>query len=581
MGFGSKMKQAFSKPVGLVSNFATYTKKYWKVPPEGRYVSNKEFTMFVAGASGNWGIASALNVLSFAATCFLVGNIYGIGFIDIYIIGFLCMPFDYLLTPLHSMITDNLGRLSKKMNISLIVACIIAGAIAISLCFIPKESFESIMIALPQILGIVILKNIFNIGLRVFVLRIFAAKYGKFKPWLVVCGVPSIILATVIAWLPIDITSPYATRLIVIYALFSVFDLLRGNFTGNLNNIANVISPNTDERTSIFAYGSFMWNLVPSIWSMFFPVFAGITGGLLDVRTYRFIIPIWCIVMLVPNYCLIKGVKERVITSKTHRAKVSFRKGASAVLKNKYFWIINISNVLASLAGSAGLIITWMFIYGLRQEALSGILCAGLLMTSCIPGMIFAPIMIKKLGKKKIILISRGLELVSLFAILAGVYMNSVALVFITSYIKNFAGSAGGVAGGMVSADVWDYQQYISNERLDGFSGIFSMFTMPFNQIIGFITPFIYGIYGLTTDWGVMYDGSVRFNIFVALTILAIVSLALGMIPYFFYNLTEKRHKEMIDELRLRADAEDLEHEGNQQNILNLDSAENTNGGEV
>lgn len=59
-------------------------KTYWHKPKEGNYISYKEFTLFCIGAAGNNSAATVLGYLSFSASCFLVGAIYGISFKDIF-----------------------------------------------------------------------------------------------------------------------------------------------------------------------------------------------------------------------------------------------------------------------------------------------------------------------------------------------------------------------------------------------------------------------------------------------------------------------------------------------------------------
>ena len=56
--------------------------------------------------------------------------------------------------------------------------------------------------------------------------------------------------------------------------------------------------------------------------------------------------------------------KERVIEAPIEkRAKVTFFKGAKNVLKNKYFWIINIASWIGFLECAYGIILGWSFIY--------------------------------------------------------------------------------------------------------------------------------------------------------------------------------------------------------------------------
>ena len=50
-----------------------------------------------------------------------------------------------------------------------------------------------------------------------------------------------------------------------------------------------------------------------------------------------------------------------------------------------------------------------------------------------------------------------------------------------------------------------------------------------------------------------LYDASVRTPIFNILIITTIISCVICVVPMFFYNLKEKDHKKIIEELKERA----------------------------
>ena len=53
-------------------------KTYWNHPKEGNYISNKELFLLCIGGSGGTGVGNVLGYISFAASSFLVGAVYGI-----------------------------------------------------------------------------------------------------------------------------------------------------------------------------------------------------------------------------------------------------------------------------------------------------------------------------------------------------------------------------------------------------------------------------------------------------------------------------------------------------------------------
>ena len=52
--------------------------KNWNTPPEGRYISYKEFAAYSFGGIGVNTINSLMSYIGLAATCLLVGSAYGI-----------------------------------------------------------------------------------------------------------------------------------------------------------------------------------------------------------------------------------------------------------------------------------------------------------------------------------------------------------------------------------------------------------------------------------------------------------------------------------------------------------------------
>ena len=100
--------------------------------------------------------------------------------------------------------------------------------------------------------------------------------------------------------------------------------------------------------------------------------------------------------------------------------------------------------------------------------------------------------------------------------------------------------------------------QWKTGTRLEGFITQFGgMITTVSGMFTSLILPYFYEHYGLVDDYTVLYEESVRTPIFNILIITTIISCVLSVIPIFFYNLKEKDHKKIIEELKERAEAED------------------------
>ena len=58
---------------------------------------------------------------------------------------------------------------------------------------------------------------------------------------------------------------------------------------------------------------------------------------------------------------------------------------------------------------------------------------------------------------------------------------------------------------------------------------------------------------GLLEDYNVLYDDNIRNNLFEVLIICSAVGALLNLIPFFFYDLTENKHKAYVGVLKIRA----------------------------
>ena len=541
--------KAIDKTVGMVKNFATDIKDHWKTPKEGEYVSYKEFGNFILGA----GISSmsAGGNLSFTAGCLFVGAIYGIKMMDFAMLGIVGMILNYLFQPFGMIMTDNLGDPPKKTMRTIHLANLVFTIVGVACFFVPQKYFENFMPALPQIVGTKFLIHVAGIYYHRITMKLFSKKFGKYRSWIVAGLVPYIAAMMFLVWFPFG-KLDYSTKFWVMHLVFSFWGIF-GGCLGQQNNLQNVMSPNTNERAKIMSYGSFAYSLFPSITNVVFPACAALVGGMTDIRTYRIIIPIFVILFAPSTLFLAFGVKDRVVQEHDHKPQVDMKKGFREVLRNKYLWINNISGWLGAIGAGAINVINMLIIYQLRQDWVLGLM-ATLLGTAYTPGMLLAPLLLKKFGKKSLVLACKySMVICSILSVL-GVYMNSLIIIIASTYISTMFASLSAIVFGTMNADIWDYQQYISGERLDGCMGIFGYLSTPITTFAGLFIPTLYGMIGFTSDWNILYDAGLRNKVFLVTLSVGVVTGLLSTIPYHFYDLTEEKHKGIVEKLRVIAE---------------------------
>ena len=69
--------------------------------------------------------------------------------------------------------------------------------------------------------------------------------------------------------------------------------------------------------------------------------------------------------------------------------------------------------------------------------------------------------------------------------------------------------------------------------------------------------PIVYGILGFTSDWDVLYNDAIRNKMFLASLGIMILSTLLSVLPFLFYDLTDVKHRKIIEDLKQRANDKD------------------------
>lgn len=381
------------------------------------------------------------------------------------------------------------------------------------------------------------------------------SKHGKFRPYLLYTGVPTAILLCLMAFIPNDINYwTKASLLGIIYAFLMIFQAL---YAQAFTSLAQVLTPNGEERTGLLSVSMFIYSLGPSIVNLLLPLLANLTGGMTDFKTYRIFFPIFSIVGIVLSIITFKGTEEKIVVPKDYVAKVKFSEGIKQVAKNKYFWLINFYNVLGCMKYGIGSILAWYCIYQIKSNSMLGIMNT-VIGTASVPLMLLAPILAKKIGKRNMLISTNVLRVV--FSVLMLFTMDNTVVFFICLYLSTLMMGGDSVVTTSMTAEIFDYQQWKTGTRLEGFITQFgAMLTTFAGMITTPILPYFYEHYGLQENYDVLFDASVRTPIFNILIITSIISCVLCIIPMFFYNLKEKDHQNIIEELKVRAESEQIQ----------------------
>ena len=422
--------------------------------------------------------------------------------------------------------------------------------------------------------------------LRAYIVDNTRNKKGKYRPYLISMGIPTVILSIGYFWMPYEKMESQVTKCVVVLLFNIGFQFFYNFLYEAYYNYVVVLSPNTQERANVSSIKAVVESFGPSVTGIIIPLFAKNfigTGNLNDIRIYRYIwVPI-LILGLFLSIIVYANTHERIIQAKTHVVQIKFMDALREVTKNKYFWITSLAGWLGFLEGACFNILNWLYSYQHACTAGQYALITTVYGNASLWGMLLAPLSIKKIGKGKTLLLINTLNIVFIGAIYPIVKYADMSimiwLVLICLWMNALVGAFGHILSPSINGDIRDYQQYVSGERIDGMFAavglIGSVVTMATSSVlpaiyekVGFneeklqeLLPLIIAQEGPLDDptnvYNVLYHKETFIAIFGVLIAASVVGAAMNVIPYFFYDLTEVKQQGIIKVLKIRALFED------------------------
>lgn len=374
-------------------------------------------------------------------------------------------------------------------------------------------------------------------------------KWGRFRPYIAIMGFPIIAMAALYIYLPVP-TMPYSQKLILTF-LFSIsISMVQPLFTDTYSELGTVISSNSEERAKITAINGIIYSFAPTLTGLFVPILSNLTGGYTNINTYRYVIVPVAAIGVGLNLFTAFGCKERIVSPKNYVPKINIWEGALEIYKNKHWWLRSVAGWIGFLESACGVIFSWMFIYGTQDMATYGVLNTVLGTASGI-AMFSAPFLLKRLGNRRLLLCHNGANVLFVCGMLFS--FKIPLLFFIFNYLNTYVNALTLVYNNVMHAEVKDYQQYISGKRMDFMFGTAGLISLPVTMLSGLLLPYIYECLGITTNYDILFDPTIRNNVFAVLCALSIIGAALNLIPFFFYSMSVEKHRNIIKALEYRA----------------------------
>lgn len=486
---------------------------YWKVPPEGRYLTYKEMGAYSAGGMGvHW----MMNLTYLFISAQIIPYMYGIKAIHGTIITIVYTLLNLAVQPLFGKVLDNLRSTRGKFKPFIAIVTPIAGLFALLAMWTPQLEANNMRLVYAYLTSI-----------------------------------PAILLLNFLLWL--------------------------------FNTLATVMTPNTEERTDLFAVASLIVSLPPTILNFFAgPLRKYYVNQGAEYKAFRLIGIICVILGIALTYLIIFFVKERMYITVEQKNKVKFKDGIKQVFKNKPFIVMQIANMIGILKLFINSQMTFVAniryaeVYGEGENIRS--LLSLVVGFGATPGMILAPVLARKFDKKKLLIFSQLTSLVPLVIILAMGGVGNVAsgpqsiiLFTVFGFLANFATGVQFVLTQAMGAEQFDYQQYLTGQRQEGFmntvgawtaglgGSLLTLIPTLIQTKIGFQqgnTAFSSNLVYLSENMSIAVKW---FNVAIIFTVVS--SLLWSLILGVFYRLTAKQHKEYMANIAERSIGNTFEDE--------------------
>lgn len=492
-------------------------KTYWRKPPSGYMVSYKEFVSFALGAGGLSLISILIQWTTIASGTYMMLSYFSVTPGLVWILTIASAVVCCIRSPILSAIIDNSNSPKGKFKPFLLWAGI-GTAICLTLVpFIP-ESWNKIICF-------------------------------SFK-------LPAMPVFKMTAASTIDVSVGVILMFLLIQAGLSFHALLNQAIVGIEQTLTSV----AQERANIGALKGLISNIPGSVVNVIIPLLVGTVfakkGGYNSIELYRWIFPFCAALSVLFILFLIRGTKEKVVVKKNYVAKVGFVEGLKILLKNKYFWLINLISIFTTIKVLAN-ITNWIKQFSFVSDGaktLAGVYCATLLMSVLILGMVLGPLLIKKFGKKNVMIVSN----VGYF-LLVGVqlllYKHPVLILLVSLFQNCFVGLD--YITMVMTSDVMDYIQWKTGKRIEGtWQNASAIITTVAGIFTGMLAPIFLAMGGINFDAKLedaLSNENLRNNAYKYQTLLALIGSFFVMLPMLFYDLTEKKHANYIRVLKIRS----------------------------
>jgi len=438
--------------------------------------------------------------------------------------------------------------------------------------------------------NITLIVTILNLIVQLFFAQVFdnpKREGEKFKRWFVLLGPLTGAFMLLAMFVP-QIANE-SMRLAYIYATCIPAILLCGMWMWIYSAMPAVMTTNSTERTDMLAVANNILSFAPSVMNIAIgPVREYFAKQGSEYLAFRYL-GIACVFLGITLSLLInKYVKERTFITPEQKEKIPIWQGLREVFKNKPFMIMILANVLGTQRIFMNSQLTFMANlkfadeYGRGATIASGL--SPLVGLGAMVGMIIVPFLARKMENKNILVLGQTFPILVIFVIFfMGGFPNlptgfvSILLISLYGFMHNFNAGVSMVAGPSMHAEQYDYQQYLTGRRLEGFMNTVTAWTVaPVGALVAYIPTIIQGRIGFQqgeerfqTDLVYLPENMAIanqwFNVAGIITVISAVLFITAIL--LFYRLTKKEHAKVLAEIQARSVGSTFEDEVREETV--------------
>ena len=388
-------------------------------------------------------------------------------------------------------------------------------------------------------------------------------KIGRYKPYIIGIA-PVISLFVVLAtWLP-QVNS-MTFRVVYAYCTCIPVLVLWNIWYNTFYMIPAAMTPVSQERTDMLSPVGLIMGFAPTVMNFIIgPIRAHFMSQGREYMAFRLMGLISTAIGVILVFLIMK-TKERIYETPQERENISVKEGLRLVMQNKPLKIYTLAMIIGSLRGVAEMNSYYIgqFRYGETTE--QGLSLFSMLSPivgfAATPAMLLLPFMTRKMNNKSIMIMWQAINTVAYGVLCIIGYENipvgtpTAVVITVIRFVTGF--NAVGTLTPIMLSEIYDYQQWKTGRRLEGFIQTFAVsMTGLVSQFAMFIPTFIQqkiGYQPMNFKNGAEYlpeNIAIMNQWFNISAVITVVSGILFIAVMAFYPLSKKKYNQIMEELK-------------------------------